>query len=221
MDALQRMLLLLRPVECIVDPDFPYKEDIQTRLQQYTKCLLSVYDVPYDPVQYIIHACHVQTLASFGKSLESGRLQAFALLLHYLQYTQKTTTIQVVRVSLSMHEKEVLLDEVTIKNLELFASSYENSEKYSLLGIIDTAQTAGGSRLLRSMLGHPVHDIVEIQQRQRYVQYFCDHTESHAFHSFLRHVHDIPKMVSTILYKPLNPLSFVKLRATLAVFLDQ
>ena len=120
-----------------------------------------------------------------------------------------------------MHEKEVLLDEVTIKNLELFASSYENSEKYSLLGIIDTTQTAAGSRLLRAMLGHPVHDIVEIQQRQRYVQYFCDHEQTHALHGLLRHVHDIPKMVSTILYKPLDPLIFVKLRATLAVFLDQ
>lgn len=46
-----------------------------------------------------------------------------------------------VRVALSMDDKEVLLDDVTIKNLELFASSYENSEKYSLLGIIDTTQT--------------------------------------------------------------------------------
>lgn len=71
------------------------------------------------------------------------------------------------------------------------------------------------------MLAHPVHDITEIQQRQRYVRYFYDHEHTTAFRGLLRHVHDIPKMVSTILYKPLNPLIFVKLRTTLAVFLDQ
>lgn len=125
------------------------------------------------------------------------------------------------RVALHMHDKEVLLDEVTVKNLELFSSSYEHSEKYSLIGIIDNTQTAGGSRLLRSLLMHPIHDAAMLTQRQRHVSYFCDHADRHAIHSLLRHVHDIPKMVSTILYKPLNPLNFIKLRTTLAVFLDQ
>lgn len=68
---------------------------------------------------------------------------------------------------------------------------------------------------------HPIHDVQVLRTRQRYVQYFCDHNDSQAIHSLLRQVHDIPKMVSTILYKPLNPMSFVKLRSTLAVFLDQ
>ena len=48
-----------------------------------------------------------------------------------------------VRVGLHMHDQHVLLDEVTMKNLEIFASSYEHSEKYSLIGIIDNTQTAG------------------------------------------------------------------------------
>jgi len=65
------------------------------------------------------------------------------LLLNYLQYTQKSVAVRVVRVALHMHDKEVLLDEVTVKNLELFSSSYEHSEKYSLIGIIDNTQTAG------------------------------------------------------------------------------
>ncbi len=143
------------------------------------------------------------------------------MLLHYLQYTQKSIAVRVVRVALHMHEQEVLLDQVTVKNLELFTSSYENSEKYSLIGIIDNTQTSGGSRYLRSLLMHPIHDVQTLRTRQRYVQYFCDHNDRQAIHSLLRQVHDIPKMVSTILYKPLHPLHFVKLRSTLAVFLDQ
>lgn len=221
MDSLQRMLLVMAPVECIVDPDFPYIDDVKIRLQQYNKCLLSVYDVPRDAAEYVQHICSVQTVSSFGKALESWRLWAFALLLNYLQYTQKSVAVRVVRVALHMHDKEVLLDEVTVKNLELFSSSYEYSEKYSLIGIIDNTQTAGGSRLLRSLLMHPIHDAAQLTQRQRYISYFVEHNDSAAIHMLLRQVHDIPKMVSTILYKPLNPLNFVKLRTTLAVFLDQ
>jgi len=129
--------------------------------------------------------------------------------------------VRVVRVALHMDDKQVLLDAVTVKNLELFASSYEHSEKYSLIGIVDTTQTAGGSRLLRSMLMHPIHDIAQLTQRQRYISYFSAHIDRTAIYNLLRQVHDVPKMVSTILYKPLNPLYFVKLRTTLAVFLDQ
>ncbi len=71
MDELQRMLLMIAPVECIVDPDFPHTDDITVRLQQYTKCLLSVYDVPPDPDVYVQNLCKVQTVGSFGKALES------------------------------------------------------------------------------------------------------------------------------------------------------
>jgi len=71
MDSLQRMLPVIAPVECIVDPDFPYIDDVKVRLQQYNKCLLSVYDVPRDAAEYVQHICSVQTVSSFGKALES------------------------------------------------------------------------------------------------------------------------------------------------------
>jgi DNA mismatch repair protein MutS len=221
MDDLQKILLMLRPVECIVDPEFPYTEDIKIRLQQYTKCLLSVYDVPVNPDLYIQDHCRVQTVASFGKALEFWRLYAFALLIHYLQYTQKSIMVRIVRVALHSHEKDVLLDEVTMKNLEIFSSSYEHSEKYSLVWILDNTYTNGGARLLRHIISHPVHDMSVLAQRQQHIQYCIQHNDLHAMHQLLRQVHDIPKMVSTILYKQLTPLSFVKLRSTLAIFLDE
>lgn len=58
-------VLALRPVEIVLDVDMPAKEDIQTRIQLYTKCLVSVYDVPYDAVNFVTRICQVQTIASF------------------------------------------------------------------------------------------------------------------------------------------------------------
>jgi len=60
-------------------------------------------------------------------------LKAFALLLNYIKNTQKTDLHNIVRVSLHASKDRVLLDNITIKNLEIFASSYENNEKYSLV----------------------------------------------------------------------------------------
>jgi DNA mismatch repair ATPase MutS len=65
--------------------------------------------------------------------LEDGRLLAFGLLISYLKNTQKKNLNNIVRISLHNQESQVLLDEITTKNLEIFNSSYEQSEKYSLI----------------------------------------------------------------------------------------
>ena len=73
---MQKFILTINPVEIIFDIDFPAKDDITTPIQQYTKCLISVYDVPVDADKFIANVCKVQTIASFGKALEDGRLPA-------------------------------------------------------------------------------------------------------------------------------------------------
>jgi DNA mismatch repair protein MutS len=69
-------------------------------------------------------------------------LYTFALLLNYLKNTQKSNLHNIVRVSLHTMKDHVLLDNITIKNLEVFASSYENNERYSLIGVLDNTKTA-------------------------------------------------------------------------------
>jgi DNA mismatch repair protein MutS len=86
---------------------------------------------------------------------------------------------------------------------------------------LDNTYTSGGARLLRHILSHPVHDMSVLTQRQQQIQYCLQHNDLYVMHQLLRQVHDIPKMVSTILYKQLTPVSFVKLRSTLAIFLDE
>ena len=95
--------------------------------------MVSVHDVPVNVDEYIANQCNVQTISSYGKALEDGRLQAFGLLISYLKNTQKKNLNNIVRISLHNQDSQVLLDEITTKNLEIFSSSYEQSEKYSLI----------------------------------------------------------------------------------------
>ncbi|MEI8091291.1 MAG: hypothetical protein WCG98_03415 [bacterium] len=130
---MQKFILTIKPSEIIFDFDFPDKDLVTTPLLQYLKCLISIYEVPFDAEHFLITMTQVQSLASFGKALDEGRLGAAALLLNYIAHTQKTQLKNVAKISLHSQDHLVLLDDVTIKNLEIFTSSYENSEKYSLI----------------------------------------------------------------------------------------
>ncbi|GHV27773.1 hypothetical protein FACS1894176_09960 [Bacteroidia bacterium] len=48
-----------------MDIDFREKDSISTPIQQYLKCLISVYEIPSDPEMFLTNVCRVQTLSSF------------------------------------------------------------------------------------------------------------------------------------------------------------
>jgi len=125
LDSLLQVLLRLQPKEIVLDYNFPDLQDVQARIQQYLRCMMSVYNVPLNAEQYVCDLCGVQTINSYGKALLSGRLEAFALLLHYLSYTQNSSTLFVSGVRFANDDGQMLLDDTTIKNLEILASSYE------------------------------------------------------------------------------------------------
>lgn len=216
---MQKFILNIKPVEIIVDVDLPSKDDIVWIFKKYTQSLISVHDVPVNTAEYISNQCNVQTIASYGKALEDGRLEAFSLLISYLKNTQKKNLNNIVRVSLHSQENQVLFDEISTKNLEIFASSYEQWEKYSLLWILDNCKTNVWSRTLRYILWHPINDIHELNYRLDNIQYFFDNLDkAKAIHFHLSNVKDISKLLSNILYRKLLASNFVKLRQSLDVF---
>ena len=216
-----KFILTIRPVEIIFDVDFPEKEVISIPVQQATKCLISVWDIPHDPESYLLSLTGIQQIESYGKALEDGKLATTTLLFSYLDHTQKHALTNITKISFHSQDTYLLLDDVTIKNLELLTSSYEWSEKYSLFHIVNTTQTAGGTRLLRYILTNPTKDVQQLQRRLDTIEkYFNDQEKSKHIHALLANVRDIPKLVTTILYKKLLPNTFIKLRATLRIFFE-
>lgn len=140
---MQKFILTSKPVELVFDSNFPEKESITKSLQQYLKCLVSLRDIPPEPEKFLAETTQVQQHTSYGKAVEEGRLETISLLLYYLKHTQKHSLTNITKISFHSQDTYLILDDVTIKNLEILSSSYENSEKYSLLNILDTTQTAG------------------------------------------------------------------------------
>lgn len=218
---LQKFIIAVKPVELVFDIDFPEKETISVPVQQAMKALISIWDIPPDPEKFISWITGVQQISSYGKALEDGRLATIALLFSYLNHTQKSSLTNITKISFHSQDTYIILDEVTIKNLELLSSSYEWSEKYSLFHILNTTQTAGGSRLLHHTLTNPIKSLEQLQRRLDMIEkYFSDQEKSKNIHHFLCNVRDIPKLVTTILYKKLLPNTFIKLRSTLRIFFE-
>ncbi len=124
-ETLLKFLLVLSPSEIVIDIDFAEKGEIEQYMSAFSNCLISLYDQPAAIDEMLQHAFGVQSLSSFGKALEDGRKGAFALLVHYLRSVQKGSIHNIISVSYDNSSDSVLLDNVTIKNLEVFASHYE------------------------------------------------------------------------------------------------
>ncbi len=231
---MQKFILTIRPVELIFDVNFPEKESISIPVQQYMKCLISVRDLPPDPEKFLSWTTGVQQHTSYGKAVEEGRLETITLLLYYLKHTQKHSLTNITKISFHSQDTYLILDEVTIKNLEILSSTYEGSEKYSLLNILDTTQTAGWSRLLRYVITNPIKDPKQLQRRLDTIEKYLDEgtierlndgniykeTKTKRIHQLLGHVRDISKLISLLLYKKLVPSTCIKLRATLRIFFE-
>jgi len=214
-ESLQKHLLAIQASEIIIDSQFVDKESIQQRIQGYTKSLCSIYHTPHDVHWFLLQQCKVQTLQSFGKALEWGRDIAMSLLLHYLHATQQQD-IRVTRIHYQRPHDFVLLDDITIKNLEIFQSSYESSQKYSLFGVINTCITHAWSRLLQYCLSHPYKNPQHIAQRSQHIAYFFEQNEKRQLVSKqLKHMSDIPRLCSLFVYKKPSPVLMSKLRRSL------
>ncbi len=101
------------------------------------------------------------------------------------------------KVAFDSDDEKVLFDETTVKNLEIFSSSYENNEKYSLYGVINTTKTAGGSRLLRSWLGNPSKNSTVLKNRLRTIEKYSEARElSQHITDLMKNIADIYKITS-------------------------
>ena len=218
-ESLQKFLLTLSPSECLFASTFSMKEPLEDLLHTYGKTVFSVHDIPRNPEDFIAQVAGVQTVASFGQALSQWREQAFALLAYYLHFTQKAPlhTLQYVR----LHNTSdiVLMDDVTVKNLEIFHASYEHDARYSLFGVINNTRTAAWSRLLHRILQHPTQKQDIIAERLGHVAYFRGRQYTRMLHQQLSHTCDIQKTVGTIVYRKTLPVLFARLRKTFELVL--
>ena len=140
---------------------------------------------------------------------------ACAVVLEYLSRTQPGQPLPVRRIALYRPSQFLVLDETTVRHLELTVSS-SGDRKGSLLWLIDRTVTPMGSRMLRSWLLAPLMDIAAIRRRQDVIQLFVDDTKlRHEVRRLLGQACDVERIVSRCIVKAAAPRELGALRDTL------
>lgn len=158
--------------------------------------------------------------------------QAAAMIVSYLQSVLKTDTVFLKQLCFEERNRYMVLDRVTIKNLELFVPRdpvnrelFANNGKVktgkteragSLLFILDETLTSMGSRMLRRWLERPLIVIDEIKERQGSVSFFYNNLILlREMRELLRSSADLERLASKAVYGSANGRDLLAIRNVL------
>lgn len=218
---LHQIVNIIHPREIILHKTAPFIKEVAEGLKTQPHTVISYWDMLDQAEGFITSMLAIQSITSFGQALSDQRSTPFALLLHYLTTTQQKDISTVYRISYYRPHDYVLLDDITIKNLEIFASSYDHNTKHSLFWALDRCQTSSGSKLLRYILAHPLKNIDEIITRQLHIAHWMDeYDEAVALSKLLDGLYDLPRLLTSLVYKRPQYQTFQRLRSTLSSLLS-
>jgi DNA mismatch repair protein MutS len=109
----------------------------------------------------------VLSLEGFGLANRPAAATAAGAILHYVRNTQRGTLDHVDRIGFYDRQDCLVLDAVTVRNLELVEPLFSNAgPEVTLFRTLDATITPMGKRLLRSWMLRPSISLDEICQRQ-------------------------------------------------------
>ena len=157
---------------------------------------------------------NTNSLKGFGiEKLQEG-IKAAGAILHYLNETHHNCTDHILSISRIEKDKYVWMDSFTIRNLELFNSTYDKG--VSFIDILDKTQSPMGSRLLRRWVALPLKDVNHIKYRQDIVhELIKDERISAVLRDNLFKIGDLERLISKISTFRINPREIEKLKEAL------
>ncbi|MCC6483851.1 MAG: DNA mismatch repair protein MutS [Armatimonadetes bacterium] len=156
----------LRPAECVVKDT---EEDLRDPIQSAGCALVTAFRregvFTSSARQSLLEHFQVSSLRGYGcEEMESAQ-EAAALLLGYLERTNRAALSHLRSLSAYSTSAFMQLDAPTRRNLELTVSQ-SGDPSTSLLRVLDRTRTPMGARLLRRWLDQPLIDMAAIRERQ-------------------------------------------------------
>jgi DNA mismatch repair protein MutS len=207
-----------RPAECIVPSTVD--EELRTSLQQN-----GVVVTPYADDRFLPDRAERTILAHFGATSLAGygcdtmpsAVGAGGAALAYAEETQKSALPQVSGLSVRTSAQSMMLDAVTLRNLEVHESIRGGNRGATLFSVLDRTKTPMGSRLLRRQITRPLTDVAQVNGRLDAVEYFVKNTALRlSLADLLSHHADIERITARIAYGNAGPRDLVALADSLA-----
>ncbi len=206
-----------RPTEAIVPESL--EGDLPARLEALGVTVSRCRDDAFDPIVAYKRLCSqfgTTTLDGYGCAQMTGAIAAAGAALLYAQETQQSPLPHISGLSTRVPSENMLLDAITLRNLEITAPIRGGNDANTLLSTLDITETPMGSRMMRSFLIAPLLRKDAIEARLDAVEWFFDRTiERQALRAALGDVADIERIAGRIAYGNAGPRDLVTLRDSL------
>ncbi len=189
--------------ECIVPSNVD--EDLRASLQQNGVVVTPYADdrfLPDRAGRTLLDHFGATSLAGYGCDAMPAAVGAAGAALAYAEETQKSALPQVSGLSVRTSAQSMMLDAVTLRNLEVHESIRGGNRGATLFSVLDRTKTPMGSRLLRRQLTRPLTDVAQINGRLDAVEYFVKNTALRlSLSDLLSHHADIERITARIAYR--------------------
>ena len=178
---------------------------------------------PIDDWQWQRDDCHklllehfkVQFLDGYGLTRKDEAIRAAGACLRYAQETQRAAVTHVTDLVYFEPQDHLVLDSVTVRNLELVESLAGGSGR-SLLQVIDETVTGMGGRLLRSWLLRPCVKRTEVEARLAAVEdLFASQMRRDKLRALLKEVSDLERLIGRVSLGSATPRDLVAMLRSL------
>jgi len=160
----------------------------------------------------------VLSLEGFGLAGKTAAAAAAGAILHYVRSTQRGTLDHVDRIGFYERQNCLVLDAVTVRNLELIEPLFAGADEgVTLFRCLDATVTPMGKRLLRSWMLRPSIDRGEIEDRLDAVEaQVTNLVAREELRRALDGILDLERLLSRVTLETANPRDVLALAASLA-----
>jgi DNA mismatch repair protein MutS len=157
----------------------------------------------------------VQNLEGFGLSEDSPLTVAAGIIISYVRQTRYDAPLHIKPPRVYQLGDYMVLDQSTLRNLEIFKNLKDGSATGTLLRLLDRTSTPMGARMLRSWISYPLLDINEIALRSETVAAFAEASVLRSeLREALKGIGDLERIAGKISLKSANPRDLVHLRTS-------
>ena len=171
------------------------------------------YELSYNA---LIDHFKISSLKSFGcDSMDIGIISA-GVIIRYLTNNNFNEIKHITKLTPYTIQDKMVLDDFTIKNLELFNTT-SAKEFGSFFSIIDKTITSGGSRLLRQKINSPSLNLKFIESKLNLVESFLENENyANEMRMILKKSADLERILGKLAKKKTNPIDLLSLSTTLS-----
>ena len=160
----------------------------------------------------------VLSLEGFGLAGKPAAASAAGAILYYIRSTQRGTLDHIDRIGFYERQKCLVLDAVTVRNLELIEPLFAGTDAgVTLFRCLDATVTPMGKRLLRAWMLRPSIDVSEIDARLESVAALVkDIVRREELRRTLDGILDLERLLSRVTLETANPRDVLALAASLS-----